>query len=96
MKKKKASPSRLQLEHADVGIFVNGGDYGLQLDIIELTRQDLCYMRSIQPMITKNIEEVVVETPTAKAASPSPCDVRVGFLSDVPFAIHFCFEQSSR
>ena len=59
MKKKKASPSRLQLEHADVGIFVNGGDYVLQLDIIELTRQDLCYMRSIQPMITKNIEEVV-------------------------------------
>ena len=38
----------------------------------------------------------MIETPTAKAASPSPYSARVGFLSDVPFAIHFCFEQSSR
>ncbi|WP_051910299.1 globin-coupled sensor protein [Lysinibacillus sp. BF-4] len=42
-----------------VGIFIKGGDYALQLDIIELAREDLCLMRSIQPTITQNIDDVV-------------------------------------
>lgn len=59
IKRRKTSPSQLKLDHVDVGIFIKGGDYALQLDIIELAREDLCLMRSIQPTITQNIDDVV-------------------------------------
>lgn len=59
IKRRKTGPSQLKLDHADVGIFIKGGDYALQLDIIELAREDLCLMRSIQPTITQNIDDVV-------------------------------------
>lgn len=58
-RKKKARPSQLNLDHNDVGIYVQDGDYALQLEIIELTRDDLCLMRSIQPTVTQNIDAVV-------------------------------------
>lgn len=58
-RKKKAGPSQLNLDHNDVGIYVQDGDYALQLKIIELTRDDLCLMRFIQPTVTQNIDAVV-------------------------------------
>lgn len=58
-RKKKARPSQLNLDHNDVGIYVQDGNYALQLKIIELTRDDLCLMRFIQPTVTQNIDAVV-------------------------------------